>query len=251
VIGYQRLLKKGSFSVFFKINSNKQEERMKENNPNLLAQVAEMIYKRGAMRFGEFKLKLHEKNPDAPLSPFYLNLRGLDHPKNPGPLLMEDFDLIAKLLMAQVRAEGLEFGAIAGLPYAADPIIAAIIRANPKFRTFRVIKLAKEIMADERRIVPQPGFAYEPGERVLLFDDLITQGDSKLEAIRAIEESGSVVAGLAVLIDRNQGGAEQLAESGYRLFSCFVIQDFLLELLRQRLIDRLLYHKCILYLEGN
>ncbi len=33
--------------------------------------VADIILERGAFKFGAFKLKLHEKNPNAPLSPFY------------------------------------------------------------------------------------------------------------------------------------------------------------------------------------
>ena len=41
----------------------------REGLTNSQKQVANRIYDREAVKFGAFKLKLHEKNPDAPLSP--------------------------------------------------------------------------------------------------------------------------------------------------------------------------------------
>lgn len=76
-------------------------------------------------------MKLHEKNPDAPLSPFFLNLRSGDNPK-PGPLASVDFDLIARALWEKTTEEGLSFQAIVGIPNAGDPIIEAIERLVPK-----------------------------------------------------------------------------------------------------------------------
>jgi len=54
------------------------------------------------------KLKLHEKNPDAPLSPFYINLRDRNNPK-PGPLDQDDYDLIAHCLLAIINDNQLTF----------------------------------------------------------------------------------------------------------------------------------------------
>src|SRR3989339_800044 len=93
--------------------------------------VADMIFEREAFKFGVFKLKLHEKNPDAPLSPFYINLRTKDNPTNPGPLTEEDCDLIATALLVIVRQNGLKFQAVAPIPHAADPIIEALERIVP------------------------------------------------------------------------------------------------------------------------
>src|SRR5262249_37672449 len=59
--------------------------------------------------------------------------------------------------------------------------------------------------------------AFQPGERVVVIDDIITDGASKLEAIEPLEAAGLVVEDLVVLIDREQGGRERLAAKGYRL----------------------------------
>ena len=52
------------------------------------------------------------------------------------------------------------------------------------------------------------GFRLEPGERVLLVEDVITTGLSSREAIAAIEEAGGKVIGAACLVDRSSGTAD-------------------------------------------
>ncbi|MFH0892477.1 MAG: hypothetical protein V1867_06895 [Candidatus Falkowbacteria bacterium] len=213
--------------------------------------VADMIFERGAFKFGAFKLKLHEKNPDAPLSPFYLNLRTKDNPTNRGPLTGDDCDMIATALRGSIRQNSLDFQALAGIPYAGDPIIEAIERIIPEPRDFRIIKLSKEVTEGKRRIVPLPGFDYRQGENVLVIDDLVTKADSKIEAIKAIESEGSVVKNLVVLVDRQQGGQAQLQEAGYNLISCFTIRQLLDYYKTAGKISGQKYLECIDYIENN
>ncbi|MFL5096404.1 MAG: orotate phosphoribosyltransferase [Xanthobacteraceae bacterium] len=52
------------------------------------------------------------------------------------------------------------------------------------------------------------GFRLEPGERVLLVEDVVTTGLSSCEAIAAIEQAGGKVVGAASLVDRSGGAAE-------------------------------------------
>ena len=65
--------------------------------------------------------------------------------------------------------------------------------------------------------------AFHPGERVVVIDDIVTDGASKLEAIEPLEAAGLVVEDLVVLIDREQGGRERLAAKGYRLHAVLTI----------------------------
>lgn len=78
-------------------------------NPNISHTQAEedlalKLFDIGAVQFGEFKLKLHEKNPDAPLSPIFFNFRTPDNPK-PGPLTDEVLDLVGKVVDSSWRRE--------------------------------------------------------------------------------------------------------------------------------------------------
>ena len=52
------------------------------------------------------------------------------------------------------------------------------------------------------------GFTLEPGDKVLMVEDVVTTGLSSREAIRAIEDAGGEVIAAAALIDRSAGAAE-------------------------------------------
>lgn len=194
------------------------------------ARIADLLFKRGAIKFaskpGEFKLKLHEQHPEAPLSPIYLMLRTDQHPTKPGPLTKEDMREIGRLLGEKISM--LDFDYFTGIPEAGEPFADEVewITRNHSPRPRR-LKLEKKEVNGKRRISRLKDDDVRAGERALLVDDLITQADSKLEAIQALEASGLVVASALVLVDRQQGGREQLERAGYRLKAVFTLDELL------------------------
>jgi orotate phosphoribosyltransferase len=52
------------------------------------------------------------------------------------------------------------------------------------------------------------GFRLEPGQRVLMMEDVVTTGLSSREAIAAIGRAGGVVVAAGALVDRSDGTAE-------------------------------------------
>jgi len=52
------------------------------------------------------------------------------------------------------------------------------------------------------------GFALEPGDKVLMVEDVVTTGLSSKEAIRCIEEAGGEVVAAAALVDRSAGSVD-------------------------------------------
>lgn len=52
------------------------------------------------------------------------------------------------------------------------------------------------------------GFRLNPGQKVLMMEDVVTTGLSSREAIRAIKEAGGQVIAAAALVDRSNGTAE-------------------------------------------
>ena len=52
------------------------------------------------------------------------------------------------------------------------------------------------------------GFALEPGDEVLLVEDVVTTGLSSREAIKAVEEAGGQVIAAAALVDRSAGSVD-------------------------------------------
>jgi len=192
--------------------------------------LAVHLFNAGCIQFGTFTLK------SGLTSPIYVDLRLLvSHP----PLLRQ----VARA-MAEV-ARGLTFDRIAAIPYAGLPIGVALALelGRPLIYPRRQVKAHGTCRAIEG--------AFEPGETALLVDDLITRGDSKLEAIRPLEAAGLTVRDILVLIDREQGGAEYLVRRGYRLHAVLRLTEVLDALRESGRITPAQHTKVLTYLQDS
>jgi orotate phosphoribosyltransferase len=63
------------------------------------------------------------------------------------------------------------------------------------------------------------------GDSVVVVDDVITTGGSTIQAIDAIEEAGGQVAFVLVLVDRQEGGRENIEKRGHKVVSIFTRAD--------------------------
>lgn len=52
------------------------------------------------------------------------------------------------------------------------------------------------------------GFALDPGEKVVIAEDVVTRGTSLLEVVKVVEDAGGQVVGLTSIIDRTSGEVE-------------------------------------------
>ena len=68
---------------------------------------------------------------------------------------------------------------------------------------------------------------YNSGERVVVVDDLATTGGTKFETIEKLTSAGLKVQDVVVLIDRQSGASQALAEAGLNLRSVFTLSDLL------------------------
>ncbi len=95
------------------------------------------------------------------------------------------------------------------------------------------------------------GVKIVPGGSVLLIDDLITKADSKFESINVLESAGLKVENIMVVIDREQGGYDELKKAGYLLHSIFKITELLDFYLDNKKISREKYSETINYINAN
>jgi len=65
------------------------------------------------------------------------------------------------------------------------------------------------------------------GANVVLVDDVITTGGSVIRAAKAVEESGGKVLKVLCVVDRKEGGAENLGALGIPLEPLFTIDEVL------------------------
>jgi uridine monophosphate synthetase len=169
-------------------------------------QLPNQLFDADCIQFGAFTLK------SGLTSPIYIDLRLLaGH-----PALLRD---VARAMSAYAR--DLTFDRIAAIPLAGLPIGTAMALEMDR----PMIYPRPEVKAHGRRRAIEGPFS--PGETALVVDDLITRGTSKIEAIQPLKEAGLVVQDVLVLIDREQGGVEDLAQQGYRLHAVLAFTDIL------------------------
>jgi orotate phosphoribosyltransferase len=94
----------------------------------------------------------------------------------------------------------------------------ALLASALSYKTFlplTVIRKENKKYGMNGRIVGTP---LSKEDNVLLFDDVISEGQTKLEAIKVIEETGAKVKAILVVVDREMGGKELLEKSGYPVY---------------------------------
>ena len=173
------------------------------------------LFNQQKIRFGAFKLKLHQKTPDAPLSPIYLNIREL-----PGWLYALAGDILHDLL---VREGITDFDYVIGIPKAGEPIGQALAKAVGKPH-LRIEKFEAEDGRHISSIILDP---FVIGKNVILVDDLITKADTKREAIKSVEVNGLKVVATLVLYDREQGGLKELIGEGRKVCAAASLSETL------------------------
>jgi uridine monophosphate synthetase len=170
------------------------------------ASLADRLLTAGCIKFGEFTLK------SGLTSPIYIDLRRtISHPKLLANIAQAYLPILSKL----------QFSRLAGLPYAAIPIATAISLAG----NYPMIYPRKEAKTYGTKAEIEG--EYHAGETALVIDDLATTGASKFEAIEKLTAVGLVVKDVVVLVDRQSGAKESLAEAGLAMHAVLTISQLL------------------------
>ena len=193
--------------------ANKHEEELKR-------EICQGLIDTGCFQLGEFTLKSGKK------SPFYIDMRKIQS----DPRFLAK---VGKAYGALCRAVAKETGAgkIAGIPLAALPLATAasldaglpLVYPRMSVKSHGTGKLVEG--------------EYAAGEAVILLDDLITTGLSKIEAAQILKEAGLVVNDLVVLFERGAQGRKDMEEAGIRLHAYLHVHDLLEYLLSKKIIS--------------
>lgn len=160
----------------------------------MVNQAEETFEKAGALLKGHFLLASGRHSPA-----YWEKFRVLQHP--------EYTEKLCRLIADRFRKEGIQV--------VAGPTTGGIILAFEVARQLRARSIFAETEDSGKRTFRR-GFHIDPGERVLIVDDVLTSGKSVREVIKAVDKTGGKLIGIGVLVDR----AEENMDFGVPLFSC-------------------------------
>ncbi|MDO4574218.1 MAG: orotate phosphoribosyltransferase [Planctomycetia bacterium] len=136
--------------------------------------------------------------------------------------------LVGEGFLELLKEEAAFPAAVGGMSIGADPIVASIITmADVNGMNLNGFLVRKEPKGHgTNKYIEGP---VQPGDSVVIVEDVVTTGGSSLQAIARAEAFGLKVTGVLAILDRMEGGREAFAAAGYPLKSLFTIRDFGLE----------------------
>jgi orotate phosphoribosyltransferase len=161
-------------------------------------------------------------SPDMPFklvsgreSPYYIDCRPTTHNA-------QGLALIGEIFFNLIR--DLKVDAIGGLTMGADPIahataLTSYVKGKP-INAFSVRQKPKEhgtggvLVGD-----------VEPGDRAVVVEDVVTTGGSALRAVAAARAFGLTVVKVLILVDREEGGKQAVAQEVPEVEAVFTISD--------------------------
>ena len=221
--------RKATISLRDEINKYRQENKLDIKNTK--EEIALGLHEIGALKFGKFTLKSGLE------SPMYMDLRlFISHP--------EFLKKIAKVYAQLLKP--LKYDRLAGVAYAALPIAGAVsLETNEPW-----IYMRKEGLAKSYGLKKSIEGEFEEGETIVVLDDLVTKGDSKIEVIEPFTDQGLTIKDFVVLIDYEKGAKELLQEKGYNLHSFLTTREVVEIMKKHDKIDDSKYRQCLEFLNS-
>jgi len=171
--------------------------------------VADALYLSGCLKFGRFKIR------SGATSPYYIDLaRVLSAPKQ-------------LCIIAEVAAEKInQIKAMEPINKLASielkgALIAPSIACNLNLPCV-IVRKEEKAYGVTGRIA---GADVAKGDNILFFDDVISEGLSKVEGIKPLKDLGANVKHLLVVVNREHGGKEKLEKLGYEVHALAKISD--------------------------
>jgi uridine monophosphate synthetase len=201
---------------------------------NTVDKVANALYLSGCLKFGSFKIK------SGATSPYYIDLaRVLSSPKQLCTIAESASQKITQI-MATDRIDKLASIELKGALIV--PSIACILNLPCV-----IVRKEDKSYGVTGRIA---GADVVEGDHILFFDDVISEGLSKVEGIKILQELGANVKHLLVVVNREHGGKEKLEALGFQVHALAKITEIVDSLYRETHISKDLADKVLDYVKN-
>jgi uridine monophosphate synthetase len=195
--------------------------------------VANALYQSGCLKFGSFKIK------SGATSPYYIDMaRVLAAPQQ----LCVIADVAAKKIKEISATERIDKLASIELKGA---LIVPSIACKLNLPTV-IVRKEEKAYGVTGRIA---GADIEKGDNILFFDDVISEGLSKVEGVKPLQELGANVKHMLVVVNREHGGKEKLEELGYKIHALAKISDVVSSLRKDKHITKQQADKVLEYIK--
>ena len=124
-------------------------------------------------------------------------------------------------LIAERFADRVGDARLAGVALGAVPLVAAtsLVGGNE----YVIVRKAAKEYGTGNRIEGR----FEEGEELVVLEDIATTGGSAIDAVKALREAGAVVERVLVVVDREEGARENLAEAGVEMEALLTASELL------------------------
>ncbi|MHB8282524.1 MAG: orotate phosphoribosyltransferase [bacterium] len=120
------------------------------------------------------------------------------------------------------------FDVIAGVPVGGMPLISSIlINSFLDGNTLKSVVIRKEKKDYGKGNMIEPVQFLHKDAKIMIVEDVVTTGGSILKAVKSARNEGYIVKNTICIVDREEGGKENLKESGIDLISLFTKADIL------------------------
>ncbi len=180
--------------------------------------VANALYLSGCLKFGSFKIK------SGAISPYYIDMaRVLAAPKQ--------LEVLAEAAAEEIRTIKDPINKLASIELKGALIVPSIgIKLD---LPCIIVRKEEKAYGVTGRIA---GADVTKGDNVLFFDDVISEGLSKIEGIKPLTEAGANVKHMLVVVNREHGGKEKLEALGYQIHALAKITDIVHSLEKSKYI---------------
>jgi orotate phosphoribosyltransferase len=142
----------------------------------------------------------------------------------PTTLDPEGMNLIGMIIFALLADS--DVSAAGGLTLGADPIANALsLISYQQGKPIKSFIIRKEIKEHGTKSAVEGDV--RPGEQVAIIDDVITTGGSTLTAIERARDAGLIIDRVVTLIDREEGGRENILRQVARVEAVFTRSDIM------------------------
>jgi len=136
--------------------------------------------------------------------------------------------LCGRLLFDLIREEKTPIAAVGGMTLGADPLVTAVsIVSYLEQAPIPAFIVRKEAKGHGTGNYIEGLKNMAAGCTVALIEDVVTTGGTLLKVIDRVEAQGFKVGLVATVVEREEGGVEELAKAGYRLKSIFTRTELL------------------------